>query len=161
MKRLVPASILLGLAAGFLVFWFTPAQVVKRRTESFLKVITLDASENPTRRQLGAYSLNALLAEQVELESTTIHEANGSFARSQLESAYAWLCQQARQTRFHLVKFQSVTVTGNRAEVSFTVDALVELPNYRPADGSYQAVFHWHETHDGWRLAKARWTTQP
>jgi len=159
MKRIFPAILLLALAGAFLYWWFSPVQVVKRRTGSFLKILTLQASESPASRQLGAYSLNALLAEQVALESTTINEANGTFERPELESAYAWLCQQARQTRFDIVKFESVAVTGKRAKVTFTLDALVELPTHRPADGIYQVVFDWQETNDGWRLATAKWTT--
>jgi hypothetical protein len=159
MRRLFPAIFLLALAGAFLYWWFSPVQVIKRRTESFLKVLTLQASESPTSRQLGAYSLNALLAEQVALESTTINEANGTFERPELESAYAWLCQQARQTHFDLVKFESVAVTGKLAKVTFTLNALVELPTYRPADGIYQVVFDWQETDDGWRLTTAKWTT--
>jgi hypothetical protein len=158
MKRLIPVVFFIILAGAFLYWWFSPAQVIKRRTESFLKVLTLQASESPTSRQMGAYSLNALLAEQVALENPTINEANGSFERPDLESAYTWLCQQAKQTRFELVNFESVSVTGKTARATFTLNALVELPTYRPADGIYQVVFDWQEAEDGWRLTSAKWT---
>lgn len=161
MKRIIPALLLLALAGAFLFWWFSPEQVVKRRTESFLKVMTLEGSESPTSRQLGTYSLNALLAEQVSLESSTIHEANGTFERPELESAYSWLCQQAKKTHFDLVKFDSINVAGTRAKVAFTLDALVELPNYRPADGNYQVVFDWEKAEDGWRLSAAKWNASP
>ena len=54
---------------------------------------------------MGVYSLNALLASEVELENPTIEEANGTFERSEMESAFSWLCEQAKQTRFELEKF--------------------------------------------------------
>jgi hypothetical protein len=158
MRRLLPVILTVIIAGGCLYWWFSPEQVVKRRTESFLKILTLEATESPTSRQMGAYSLNALLAGQVALENPTINEANGSFERPDLESAYAWLCQQAKQTRFELVNFESVTISGKAAKVTFTLNALVELPTYRPADGVYQVVFDWQEAEDGWRLTSAKWT---
>jgi len=157
MRRIAPIIIVVAIAAGFLYWWFSPVQIIKRQTENFLEIITLQASASPARRQLGGYSLNAILGEQVILENSTIPEANGTFDRAELESAYAWLCQQARHTRFDLTRFRSVAVEAKQATVSFTLSALVELPTYRPADGTYEVVFDWQKADDGWRLTAARW----
>ncbi len=94
---------------------------------------------------MGAYSLNALLAAQVELETPTIKEANGSFEREELESAFSWLCDQAKQTRFKLEKIRSITITGDKAQVELTLTGLVELPTYRPADGKFDVTFDWEK----------------
>lgn len=158
MKRLLfPAAIGLLLAA-FLFWWFSPGQVLKRRTLVLLETLTLEKSAGLSSRQLGAYSLNALLASEVTLENPAIEEANGGLERSEIESAFSWLCQQAKQTRFELRRLESVTVSGDAGVVSCTLEALVELPSYRPADGIYQASFRWRREDDGWRLESARWT---
>ena len=41
--------------------------------------------------------------------------------------------------------------------VVFSLDALVELPTYRPADGSYRVTYEWRREDDAWRLFRATW----
>jgi hypothetical protein len=157
MKRLVIPLVVACLLAAFGVWWFSPTQVVKRRTQSLLATLTLDGGSGKVGRQMAVYSLNALLAPHIELENPTIPEARGSFERPELESAFSWLCGQARQTRFKAEKFHSIQVSGDKATVEFTLTGLVELPTYRPADGRFDATFNWEKEEDGWRLARASW----
>lgn len=157
MKRIaIPAAALVVLA-GFLFWWFSPVQVLKRRTLSLLETLTMDAGTGKSTRQLGVYSLNALLAPEVELRTPTIDRANGTFERSELESAFSWLCQQAKQTRFDLKEFRSVDISGDRGKVVFSLEALVELPAYRPADGRFGVTFHWQREEESWHLTGAEW----
>lgn len=157
MKRFAIPAIVVAVLGILAVWWFSPTQVVKRRTRSLLTTLTLDAGTGKAGRQLGAYPLNALLAAEVELDTPTIQEANGTFERSELESAFSWLCNQARQTRFELRNFNSVTINGDKAKVELTLEGLVELPSYRPADGTYDVTFDWEKAKDGWRLTRATW----
>jgi hypothetical protein len=161
MKRLAISLVILALVAGLGAWWFSDTQVVKRRTKSLLTTLTLDSGGGKVSRQMGAYKLNAILAGEVSLDTPTIREANGTFARSELESAYTWLCNQAKQTRFELKRFRSVTLDGDSAKVELTLFGLVELPNYRPADGNYDVIFDWRKEKDGWRLTSATWVKAP
>lgn len=145
------------MIAAFAVWWFSPVQVVKRRSLTLLRTLTLSPGSSNTSRQLGTYSLNALLASEVELENPTIKEANGLFERSEMESAFQWLCGQAKQSQFQLEKFNAVNIDGNRAKVQLTITGLVELQSYRMADGKYDSVFEWVKEKDGWRLTRATW----
>lgn len=149
----IPAIVLILLGA----WWFSPTQVLKRRTLSMLETLTMDATTGTAGRQIGAYTLNSLLAPEVELDTPTIPQANGSFDRSELESAYSWLCAQAKQTHFKLGEFRAITITDQVGKVEFTVDALVELPVYRPADGDFIVTFDWQKGDEGWRLTRATW----
>jgi len=158
MKRLWVYLILAVLSAGFAFWWFSPVQVLKRRTVSLLETLTLDSGSSRNSRQLAVYSLNALLASEVELETPTIEQASGTFQREELESAFSWLCGQAKQTRFELEEFESVTVSGDAGEVACVLKGLVELPTIRPADGIYQVRFFWRREDDNWRLQRAIWT---
>ena len=110
---------------------------------------------------MGGYQLNSLLAKQVELDTPTIKEANGSFARDELESAYSWLSNQSKQSRFEARKFHGITVDGDNATVDLTLFGMVELPQYRPADGEYRVKFDWQRESDGWRIRRAVWTEIP
>jgi hypothetical protein len=161
MKRLIPVLVVVALLGAFGFWWFSPAQVVKRRTQTLLETLTLDAGAGRTVRQMGVYSLNALLASEVELNTPTISQANGVFERAEMESAFSWLCQHARRTGFEAERFHAVQVANGVAVVSLRLQALVELPDYRPADGRYEVTFHWRNEDDAWRLARADWTEAP
>lgn len=161
MKRLVIFAVGMVAAVAFCIWWFSPVQVLKRRTESLLTTLTLDSGTGKAGRQMAAYSLNSLLASQVELENPEIEEANGSFERAELESVFSWLCNQARQTRFEAGKFHSVSVNGDAAKVKLSLTGLVEMPTYRPADGTYEVAFDWQKEEDGWRLHRAVWRQLP
>jgi hypothetical protein len=157
MKRFFIPAIGVVTLVLFGIWWFSPTQVLKRRTESLLTTLTLDGGSGKVGRQMRVYSLNALLASQVELKNVTIKEANGSFERAELESAFSWLCEQAKQTRFKAENFNSIAIAGNKAQVTLTLNGLVELPTYRPADGTYDVTFDWEKAEDGWRLTRANW----
>lgn len=158
MKRITPILIIIVIALAAAVWWFSPKQVVKRRTATLLRTLTLESGTGKAGRQMGVYSLNALLAKDVTLENPTIQEANGTFDREELGSAFSWICEQARQTKFELQSIHSITIEGNQADISFSLEALAEMPNYRPADGAYEVVFHWnHDDEEGWRLSRAQW----
>jgi hypothetical protein len=157
MKRLVATAVVGILVVGFAFWWFSPSQVLKRRTLSLLETLTLEPGTAVATRQMGGYSLNALLAPEVTLSTPSIGQANGTFERGELESAHAWLCQHVRQSRFDLERFGSVAVSGETAEVVLFLNALVELPSYRPVDGFYQATLRWRLEDGGWRIVQAVW----
>ena len=157
MKRLLIPSLAVVVFSAFAFWWFSPGQVLKRRTLSLLETLTFDSGSGRASRQMGVYSLNALLAAEVELNTPTIDQANGTFDRAEIESAYTWLCQQARQTRFDMRRIHSIDVSGDRGVVVFSLDALVELPTYRPADGTYRVTYEWRREEDAWRLVRATW----
>lgn len=158
MRRVWIYLVILLILAGFALWWFLPTQVLKRRTTLLLETLTLDSSATQGSRRLAVYSLNALLACEVRLETPTIEEANGTFERAELESAFNWLCGEAKQTRFELLDFESVTVSGDTGEVACLLEALVELPTVRPADGIYQVRFSWRREDETWRVERAVWT---
>ncbi len=161
MKRFAIAAAILAILAAFGFWWFSPTQVIKRRTKSLLSTLTIESGSGKITRQMGTYSLGKLLAPRVQLETPTIDEANGTFDRAEMESAFSWLCNQARQTHFKLTRLQSIEVTGENAQVTLTLNGLVELPTYRPADGNYFVTFDWEKTADGWQLTHATWEKTP
>lgn len=147
--------VVMVLAAAW---WFSTTQVVKRRTVALLSTLTLDRGSGKTTRQFATYSLNRLLAAEVVLEGDSIREANGTFERAELESAFSWVANQAKETRFELTEIHSISIKEDQATVEITLEGLVQLPSYRPADGAYDATFEWIKDKDGWRLTSARWS---
>jgi hypothetical protein len=161
MKRIAAPLLFVILLGALAAWWFSDTQVLKRRTHSLLSTLTFEAGIGKTSRHLGAYTLNSILAPSVDLETPTISQANGTFERSELESAYSWLCEQAKQTHFEVIEFRSISITGEQAKMKVVLNGLVELPTYRPADGRYEVNFDWQRSKDGWRLSRAQWTQKP
>ncbi len=159
MKRLALTLILAALLGGFLYWWSLPAQVLKRRSLQILQTLTLKSGSGRTDRQTGVYVLNALLASSVELDTPTLSDANGTFDRSEVESAFSWLCDQAKETHFVLQQFHAVAIDGNQADVTFSIQALVELPSSRPVEGPYEVTFRWQLENHSWQLIRANWVT--
>lgn len=118
MKRYAIAAVAIALLAGMGIWWYSDAQVLKRRTKSLLSTLTLESGAGRVSRQMGSYQLNSLLAAEVTLDTPTIKEANGTFDRQELESAYSWLCNQAKMSRFEAKSFNDVTVIGDKATVN-------------------------------------------
>lgn len=160
MKRyLIPVAVLV-LSIGFCVWWYSPRQVIERRTRSLLETLTFEKGGGPAARNLGGFALHDLLAASVELETPTIPEANGTFSREDLEAAYAWLGNQAKETRFELEEIHDITVGESTATVECLLFGMVELPTYRPADGNYEVRFEWVKEKDGWKISRAVWNKQ-
>jgi hypothetical protein len=161
MKRfIIPAAIAIAaiLAA---VWWFSPERALVRRTHNLLDTISFSQGTGKAARNLKTYALNGMLAESVVLDTPTITEANGEFDRSELESGFSWLCNQARRMEIKSLDVGSVEIIGNSGTVEMEIEALVELPSFRPADGIYDVVFEWRKDDDVWRLVRASWKERP
>ncbi|MGC4014058.1 MAG: hypothetical protein QM755_05995 [Luteolibacter sp.] len=155
-RALIPLVLLLAIAGG-LFWWFSPEQVVKRQTKALLAVFTLEASASQASREVGGVKLTSLLAPHVSIDVPQTQEANGSFERGDIESGFHSLCGMAKETRFTLQHFNSVIITGDQATVTATIDAFVDLPAYRPADGPGEGTFVWKNSKDGWQLTTIVW----
>jgi len=157
MKRFLAPLLAALIGIGFAAWWFSPDQVLKRRTVRLLETLTLQRDQGKAGRQLNAYGLNALLANHVTLDSPEFPEASGEFDSVEIESAFSWLCEHALETRFTKESIESIERNEDSAMVRCVLSALVVLPTHRPADGTYVATFHWKQSEEGWRLERAEW----
>lgn len=160
-RKLIISILSIALLIGLGAWWFSPTQVVKRRTAFLLETMSLNAGSGQVVRQKGVYSLNGLLAPQVELITPSLEEANGEFERSELESIFSWLCNQAKETKFELQQLRSIEVNGDNAKVNLALKAMIELPTYRPADGTYDVTLDWVNLDGTWRLRRATGVKNP
>ena len=155
------ARIVLIVAAVLLVplgiWWFSPEQAVMRRTKHLMEVLTLSEGSGVPLRQAKVYSMNALLAPEVELVVPDVPEANGSFDKEEMEAAFSWICRNAKRSRFDVVAFRDVDVIGDTANVRFLTEGYIELSTGRPADGRYEVTIVWKKGGDGWRYDKIAW----
>src|SRR5687768_7476175 len=105
-KILIPVAVL--LIAGFLAWYLSPTQVVKRRTNKLMKTLTLEQGSGGTGRHFNTLALGMLIAENLSLETPAIEEANGDHSRDAINSGFAWLAgQNGSFTKFEVVEFHS------------------------------------------------------
>lgn len=157
MRRLAVPAFLIALLAGFLFWWFSPEQVVKRRTKNLIELANLEAGSSPASRALGTFTLTKLLDDPVALSVPAVEEANGRFARDELEAGYQWFCRSAKESRVRVTGFDEISVAGDEATVRASLDAQVVFPTYRPSDGPVRATFEWRKRDDGWKLVRLAW----
>lgn len=155
-------KILIGfLATSLLIplgmWWFSPDQVVMRRTKHLMKVLTLSEGTGAPLRQAKVFSMNAMLASEVELVIPEVSEANGTFEKMEIESAFSWICQNAKHSRFDTAEFRNVNVDGETATVNFLAEGYLELAVGRPVDGIFDVTIVWKKGADGWRYDKVVW----
>lgn len=157
MKKLwfILAALLILVPLG--LWRFSPEQVIMRRTKHLMDVLTITQGSGGTIRRAKVFSMNAMLAPEVELESPDIQEANGNFDNEELESAFSWICQNSKCSELNVTQFRSVEVKEKTAKVRVVVEGYLELPTYRPADGSFEVAIDWIRADDGWRFKKVVW----
>lgn len=157
MKRiwLIIIPILLVLALG--LWWFSPEQVIKRRSNNLMEVLTLPEGTGTPMRQAKVFSLNAMMAPEVEIAAPQIPDAHGTFDKQEIESAFSWICRHAKRADFEIAEFRRVEIDGDRAVANFRAEGFLELPAYRPADGFHDVTVHWVKGADGWRFNRIEW----
>ena len=157
MKKLwfVVAALLILIPLG--LWWFSTEQVIMRRTHHLMEVLTISAGSGGPIREAKVISMNSMLAPEVELESPDIADANGSFDNQELESAFSWVCQNAKRSRMHVTNFRKIAIDDDGVEVIADVKGYLELASSRPADGNFLVKIHWVKVEDGWRFDKMVW----
>ena len=156
MKKLWIALVALVILIPLGIWWFSAERVVMRQTKHLMEVISMSPGRGGLR-QAKVFSMNAMLAPEVEMETPEIPDANGTFDKQEMESAFSWICQYAKSSSFRVTEFRKVEVDGERAKVRATVEGFMELPTYRPADGKFDVTIDWEKGGDGWRFSKLVW----
>jgi len=153
---MIRTVLLLAAVAGavlFLVWWFSPDQVVERRSRSLFRVLTIDAGTGIPARLTGMGSLDAMLADEVFIAHDALPEAEGAIGRAQIQDVFGWLCRHAKRTRFEVAGIDSIEVESPSARVDLVLEVLVELPDRRLMEGMHPVTL-------GWRLEGDRWVLE-
>lgn len=139
------------------VWWFSPNQVVKRKTIQLLDIISLAADQGVAPRQLRNMKLEKLLAKQINLEVGSEAEIDGSYSRTDMLSLYAALCNATKTSEFKLARIDALQADTQRAEMQVVIQAKVVLSNKdKPFDGLYPTLIVWQKGEDGWQLTDVR-----
>lgn len=157
MKKLIAIVVLLAVLIPVGMWWSSPEQAVMRRTKHLMDVLTLSEGSGGPLRQAKVFSMNAMLAPEVELSVPDIADANGTFDKQEMESAFSWICQNAKRSQFRITEFREVVISGEDAKVRVFAEGYLDLGGIRPADGDFDVTIHWVKGGDGWRFGKVSW----
>lgn len=154
MKRVVFILVVGLILIATLFWWFSPTQMLKRKTASLMGLMNLSGTGEARVMEVNAF--RGLLADNVEMELSFRTGLDPVLGRDDIVSGYVMLSRRVQKSRFELLRYESVQIDGDAADVAFIMKGLVELPEIRILDGEYRMVFHWLEQEGDWRLAGVR-----
>lgn len=155
--NIIIAAVLLLLLIPLCMWWFSEERAVKRRSDHLMDILTISKDTGGVMRYAKALSINGVLAQQFEIESPTVKEANGTFPSHQIESAYSWICSNTSESEFEITEFRDVRIEGNRATVIATVEGFIDIKGNRPVDGTSDVTLYFQKTDGSWLLTKVIW----
>jgi len=160
MNRFLTGIGVLAIVIGFLIWWFHPHQVLKRRTKGLMETLTLVEGAGAASRNLKIYPLARALAGEVEISGSGDPRSEGVFSSSSIESGFSWLTRNARFTRFQIRRIESINRSGDLGVVHALIDAEVVLKESTPLHGPYFMTLTWQKDEHSWRLIAAEWQPQ-
>lgn len=159
MKKLWMLLAVIVILVPVSIWYFAPEKVLQRRAKHLIEVISMSEGTGGALRQAKVFSMNAMLAPEVELVIPDIGDANGTFDKQELESGFSWICQNAKLSDFRIIEYRKIEVNGETGMTHIRVRGFMELPTGRPAEGVFDVVIHWKKGGDGWRFHKIVWET--
>jgi len=156
-------SPIIFIAVGLLIliplgmWWFSEDHAIKRHSNHLMRVLTIHAGTSAPVRHAKVFSINGVLAPKLEISSPDIQRADGTFDKVEIESAFSWICRNAKESKFGITEFVEIKIDGERATVNAVVEGFMELGGSRPVDGTFDVTLHWVKIDGSWRLEKMVW----
>ncbi|MFK7911238.1 MAG: hypothetical protein AB8F34_11660 [Akkermansiaceae bacterium] len=151
-KPLIIAAFVFAIVVGFLVWWFSDTQVIKRQTIKLTEVFTIKADDGKAAR----ISKNQALGELVDREfSCTIdlENYNGSHSKDQLLEAHLYLGQACESSAVRVGEIEILSITDSRAEVKADFSISVRLTSGNSYTESAPATLIWAKSEtENWKL---------
>ena len=151
-KPLVIATVAFALVIGFLVWWFSDAQVIKRKTHALVEAFTIYADDGKASH----VSKNQTLAELLDAKFTcTIHldAYDAEHRRDELISAHLYLGQVCETSQVKVTHMEITSLTDDTATVVGKFSISVREKNGGSHAESSPARLEWGKSGNGqWKL---------
>lgn len=160
MRKLFPALALLILVGLFLGWWFSPANVLKRRVTSLFDTAEVPVTMSELARSSRGPNVAGFLTEQIEIGAPdhVDDRLRESYHRDDLAGIYTAVARGCRQISLEEPEFVSIEIDGTTAKVRLRIDIIVELPSRRPVDGIQIMDMVWEKPDNKWQLSRITWT---
>lgn len=162
MKRIAIPAVVLAIV-GLAIWWFSPTQVLKRRTAAFIDTANVPSNMSDIGRGARGKNLSDYMADRVRVDSPEdlAEELGREFSRDRAAALYTVVARYCREISITDLIFESVTHDGDHAVVRFSADTIVDLPNRRPVDGIVTVESRWQKTEGDWLLESFEWSESP
>lgn len=155
MKRIIIGSLVAVALVGFGLWWFSPRQVLMRRTHALLDTVTIDLDSGRGARGLQASGIDGFLSPKILLEVPD-GEADGSWSRSEVAAGFRYVAISCDFTRFQLDTIESLVIEGDQATLIGWLDAEVQDNKKSRVSGRYLTEFGWTKGEDRWRISSVK-----
>ena len=154
-KRLIVGVLIIAAMVGFALWWYSPRQVILRRTRSLLDTVSIDASSGRAARGLQASGIDGFLAPKLVLDVPD-EEATGSWSRYDVEAGFRYVAVRSDFTRFRLDTIESLEITDDHATLRGWIDSEVQIDKKTRLSGRYLTEFGWTKGDDRWRISEVK-----
>lgn len=140
------------LIIGFLIWWFSDTQVVKRRTEELTHIFTIKADDGKSARVSKNQDLGELLSRTFSC-SIELDSYQRDLQRDDLINAHLYLGQICQSSSVQIGEITIISLNDDSATVQADFSISVQEKGGRSHSESAPATLIWKKTEGGsWRL---------
>lgn len=158
--RRISIFALLGvLLLGFLGWWYSPTQILKRRCDSFFNVISFSEKQKSAARQVQALKLADFLDRDVALSGQEIsEEIESPVSRGEMQAIFSAVSGACTFIAITQRQYEFIGIAGDEATVQVTVHlAIGHAEGARRFNGTQRLMLSWHRAKNVWALSKVAW----
>lgn len=142
------------LATGFLIWWFSDTQVIKRQTVELTELFTMSSGDGKASRVASNQNLAKLLDQKFTC-TIDLDNYQGNHGRDALLEAHLYLGQSCQFSSVQVsdINIQSQTDSSATVQAEFSIS--VRMKGGSTHSESSPATLTWAKTsNDEWRLAE-------
>ena len=153
LRAIIPFVALLSVA-GFLFWWFSDAQVIKRKTHNLAGIFTVKATDGNASRVTKNNALSTLLTMDFSCELSA-RGYSGTFGKDELKQAHVYLSKSGNTSSVTIGKWELSELSDTSAKVTASFSVNVHMKNQSPQTENVIATIHWLKNKQGrWMIQK-------
>ena len=157
LARRISIFALLGvLLLGFMGWWYSPTQVMKRRCDSFFNVISFSEKQEPTAKQVQALKLADFLDRDITISGPQIsEEIESPISRGELQAVFSAIAEASSFIAITEREYEFIGVDGDEATAQVMVTVEIGHPEAASRfNGSHRMMLNWHRVKKVWVIDK-------
>lgn len=163
-QKLIILSTALAILVGFLVWWFSTAQVLQRRSAELIDCVRMEKGTGRVKRAFKAENLRDIVASTItvtypQMETTFVnsHSSNEPITLSEdhAKAALLYLTEMAEWITVENEKIEVLNHDDKSAKVAVSFDLAAKLQNKPEQAAKLQGTFSFKYTDNRWLVSEA------
>lgn len=140
------------LVVSGLIWWFSDAEVIKRRTEALAESLTVASTDGKSARLSKTQDFSSLLADSVTC-TVDVEDYKAEFGHDDLQSAHHMMVHNCGSSTAKVSQLQLTMVSDDEASVTASLLLALTEKDGTPHGEACKAVLVWRKDGAGkWRL---------